>query len=83
MIAEPPRAVLERLRAVDWYGDWDMAASHSRSRALLMREHMRRAAARQEARREIACAGGCADVRAANRRSPQQVTGCSEMFNRF
>ncbi|MFB6875467.1 hypothetical protein [Streptomyces sp. NPDC056323] len=44
MSAEPPRAVLERLRAVDWYGDWDMAVSHSRSRALLMREHMRRAA---------------------------------------
>ncbi|MEU0626654.1 hypothetical protein [Streptomyces sp. NPDC005989] len=44
MSAEPPRAVLERLRAVDWYGDWDMAGSHSRSRALLMREYMRRAA---------------------------------------
>ncbi|MCX5109218.1 hypothetical protein OOK13_11880 [Streptomyces sp. NBC_00378] len=44
MSTELPRAVLERLRAVDWYGDWDMASSHSRSRALLMREYMRRAA---------------------------------------
>ncbi|MFJ2896717.1 hypothetical protein ACIO87_17755 [Streptomyces sp. NPDC087218] len=44
MSTEPPHAVLERLRAVDWYGDWDTASSHSRSRALLMREYMRRAA---------------------------------------
>ncbi|MFE9098358.1 hypothetical protein [Streptomyces sp. NPDC007264] len=42
--AEPPRAVLERLRAVDWYGDWDVATAHTRSRALLMREYLRRAA---------------------------------------
>ncbi|MCX4845080.1 hypothetical protein [Streptomyces sp. NBC_00893] len=44
MSTELPRAVLERLRAVDWYGDWDTAYSHSRSRALLMREYLRRAA---------------------------------------
>ncbi|MET9919409.1 hypothetical protein ABZZ04_20245 [Streptomyces sp. NPDC006435] len=44
MSTELPRAVLERLRAVDWYGDWDAASGHSRSRALLMREYMRRAA---------------------------------------
>ncbi|BAC71805.1 MULTISPECIES: hypothetical protein [Streptomyces] len=42
--AELSRAVLERLRAVDWHGDWDVANSHTRSRALLMREYMRRAA---------------------------------------
>ncbi|MEU9370392.1 hypothetical protein AB0D71_38145 [Streptomyces avermitilis] len=44
MSAELSRAVLERLRAVDWYGDWDVAGSYTRSRALLMREYMRRAA---------------------------------------
>ncbi|MGQ7752280.1 hypothetical protein ACUN29_27970 [Streptomyces sp. WC2508] len=44
MSAELPRAVLERLRSVDWYGDWDVANGHSRSRALLMREYLRRAA---------------------------------------
>ncbi|MEU6119004.1 hypothetical protein ABZ840_31255 [Streptomyces sp. NPDC047117] len=36
--------MLERLRTVDWYGDWDKANSHRRSRALLMREYLRRAA---------------------------------------
>ncbi|MFI9030775.1 hypothetical protein [Streptomyces sp. NPDC053560] len=41
--AELPRAVLEQLRAVDRYGDWDKANSHRRSRALLMREYLRRA----------------------------------------
>ncbi|MGW1193554.1 hypothetical protein [Streptomyces sp. NPDC002559] len=44
MSTEPPCAVLERLRAVDWYGNWEAAESRSRSRALLMREYMRRAA---------------------------------------
>ncbi|MEV8455337.1 hypothetical protein AB0467_26120 [Streptomyces sp. NPDC052095] len=44
MSTEPPRAVLERLRTVDWYGDWETARGHSRSRALLMREYLRRAA---------------------------------------
>ncbi|WP_405613834.1 hypothetical protein [Streptomyces sp. NBC_00076] len=41
---EPSRAVLERLREVDWYGDWDKSSVHTRSRALLMREYLRRAA---------------------------------------
>ncbi|MGR6970495.1 hypothetical protein ACU639_12940 [Streptomyces cynarae] len=44
MSAELSRAVLERLRAVEWYGDWDVASAHTRSRALLMREYLRRAA---------------------------------------
>ncbi|MEU2675208.1 hypothetical protein ABZ622_41820 [Streptomyces sp. NPDC007164] len=44
MSTELPRTVLERLRSVDWYGDRDLADSHSRSRALLMREYLRRAA---------------------------------------
>jgi hypothetical protein len=37
------RSVLERLRGVQWY-DWDLAVAHTRSRALLMREYLRRAA---------------------------------------
>jgi hypothetical protein len=41
---ELSRAVLDRLCAVDWYGDWDVASAHTRSRALLMREYLRRAA---------------------------------------
>jgi hypothetical protein len=36
--------LLDRLVSVDWYGDWDVAVSHTRSRALLMREYLRRAA---------------------------------------
>ncbi|MFI8993774.1 hypothetical protein [Streptomyces sp. NPDC053542] len=44
MSAGLPRGVLEELRTVDWYGDWDTANSHRRSRALLMREYLRRAA---------------------------------------
>ncbi|MFE5240138.1 MULTISPECIES: hypothetical protein [unclassified Streptomyces] len=35
--------VLSRLRAVDW-GDWTAAFEHARSRALLMREYLRRSA---------------------------------------
>jgi hypothetical protein len=41
--------VLDRLRAVDWYGDWDVSTAHTRSRALLMREYLRRAALWAEA----------------------------------
>ncbi|MCM3266476.1 hypothetical protein M3765_21140 [Streptomyces thermoviolaceus] len=44
MTVELSRAVLDRLCAVDWYGDWDVASAHTRSRALLMREYLRRAA---------------------------------------
>ncbi|MGR6970491.1 hypothetical protein ACU639_12915 [Streptomyces cynarae] len=44
MSAELSRAVLDRLRAVEWYGDWDVASVHTRSRAVLMREYLRRAA---------------------------------------
>ncbi|MGW0737017.1 hypothetical protein [Streptomyces sp. NPDC002851] len=43
MTDEPSRAVLERLRSVHW-DDWDEAFDHPHSRALLMREYMRRAA---------------------------------------
>ncbi|MFI5944981.1 hypothetical protein ACIBCB_32740 [Streptomyces uncialis] len=45
---EGPRAVLDRLRAVD-QDDWERAFAHRWSRALLMREHMRRAALWAEA----------------------------------
>ncbi|WP_237305344.1 hypothetical protein [Streptomyces sp. SAT1] len=44
MSTELSRTVLERLRTVEWYGDWDTATAHTRSRALLMREFMRRSA---------------------------------------
>ncbi len=44
MTAELPRTVLDRLRSVSWYGDWEVSTAHTRSRALLMREYMRRAA---------------------------------------
>ncbi|WP_274563168.1 hypothetical protein [Streptomyces spiramyceticus] len=37
-------ATLERLRAVDWSGDWDYAFGHAQSRRLLMHEHLRRSA---------------------------------------
>jgi hypothetical protein len=40
---QPERAVLERLQAVTW-DDWDTAVEHTRSRAALMREYLRRAA---------------------------------------
>lgn len=35
--------MLERLRAVEWNGDWDDAFKHVMSRRLLMREYLRRA----------------------------------------
>ncbi|WP_326588267.1 hypothetical protein [Streptomyces sp. NBC_01294] len=35
--------VLERLRAVEWDGDWDDVFAHVMSRRLLMREYLRRA----------------------------------------
>ncbi|MFJ3515441.1 MULTISPECIES: hypothetical protein [unclassified Streptomyces] len=35
--------VLERLRAVEWDGDWDDVLAHVMSRRLLMREYLRRA----------------------------------------
>ncbi|MFJ9420171.1 hypothetical protein ACIRPT_39350 [Streptomyces sp. NPDC101227] len=38
----PP--VLNRLRAVEWIGDWDYAFGHAVSRRILLREYMRRAA---------------------------------------
>ncbi|MEU1596296.1 hypothetical protein ABZ468_26405 [Streptomyces sp. NPDC005708] len=44
MSTELSRTVLDRLRAVGWYGDWDVASARTRSRALLMREYLRRAA---------------------------------------
>ncbi|GLX41637.1 hypothetical protein Sros01_77100 [Streptomyces roseochromogenus] len=36
--------VLSRLRAVDWMGDWDFAFDRVKSRRVLFREYMRRAA---------------------------------------
>ncbi|MCX4629010.1 hypothetical protein [Streptomyces sp. NBC_01443] len=36
-------AMLERLRAVEWTGDWDDAVAHVMSRRVLMREYLRRA----------------------------------------
>ncbi|MEV3989886.1 hypothetical protein AB0J57_13380 [Streptomyces sp. NPDC049837] len=43
MTESPSRQVLERLRAVDWADDL-AASDHANSRALLMREYLRRAA---------------------------------------
>lgn len=43
MTGDMPGAALDRLRAIDW-DDWAEAFDHSRSRALLMREYLRRAA---------------------------------------
>ncbi|MFH8382017.1 hypothetical protein ACH4E7_13865 [Kitasatospora sp. NPDC018058] len=43
MTDDPSRVVLERLRAVEW-SDWDGALAHTRSRAALMREYLRRSA---------------------------------------
>lgn len=43
MNEELAQRTLSRLRAVDW-DDWDTSASHARSRAVLMREYMRRIA---------------------------------------
>lgn len=43
MTGELPRAVLERIRSVDWGGE-GAAFDHARSRALLMKEYLRRAA---------------------------------------
>ncbi|MEO3751587.1 hypothetical protein [Streptomyces sp. B6B3] len=43
MSGTAPRTVLERLRVIVW-NDWDQAFGHRRSRALLMREYLRRAA---------------------------------------
>lgn len=36
-------AVLERLRTVEWTGDWEDAVAHVMSRRVLMREYLRRA----------------------------------------
>ncbi|MCX4745567.1 hypothetical protein OG455_08525 [Kitasatospora sp. NBC_01287] len=43
MTDDPSRAALDRVRAVVW-NDWDGAFEHTRSRAALMREYLRRAA---------------------------------------
>ena len=43
MTDHPSRTVLERLRAIDWSDD-SKAFEHANSRALLMREYLRRAA---------------------------------------
>lgn len=42
-MTDPSRVVLERLRAVEW-SDWDGALAHTRSRAALVREYLRRSA---------------------------------------
>ncbi|MFF4324798.1 hypothetical protein [Streptomyces sp. NPDC001568] len=38
------RVVLDRLRAVEWAGEWDFAFGHVKSRRVLFREYLRRAA---------------------------------------
>ncbi|MFG3099441.1 hypothetical protein ACGFZL_02730 [Streptomyces sp. NPDC048182] len=43
MTEDSALTVLDRIRAIDW-DDWGAAFDHSRSRALLMREYLRRAA---------------------------------------
>lgn len=44
MTSQTAFLTLERLRAIEWPGDWDHALTHAPSRRLLMREYMRRAA---------------------------------------
>ena len=44
MTAEEPRIVLDRLRDITWDDDFTTSLRHARSRALLMREYLRRAA---------------------------------------
>lgn len=44
MAGDAASRVLERLRAVEWCGDWDFAFGHVKSRRVLLREYMRRAA---------------------------------------
>ena len=44
MTADEPRIVLDRLRAVTWDDEFTTSLRHARSRALLMREYLRRAA---------------------------------------
>jgi len=40
----PSSIMLDRLRSVEWIGDWDYTMGHMMSRRLLMREYLRRAA---------------------------------------
>ncbi|MFC9625241.1 hypothetical protein ACFTXM_36525 [Streptomyces sp. NPDC056930] len=44
MTNESTLALLERVRAADWSGDWDHAFEHAQSRRLLMHEYLRRSA---------------------------------------
>ncbi|GAA2488116.1 hypothetical protein [Streptomyces gobitricini] len=44
MTAVEPRRTLDRLRSIAWDTDFDVPLRHARSRALLMREYLRRAA---------------------------------------
>jgi hypothetical protein len=43
-VTEEPRIVLDRLRAITWDDDFSVSLAHARSRAVLMREYLRRAA---------------------------------------
>ncbi|MCF3146247.1 hypothetical protein [Streptomyces platensis] len=44
MTESPSSVMLNRLRGVEWIGDWDYTMGHVMSRRLLMREYLRRAA---------------------------------------
>ncbi|MFC6066967.1 hypothetical protein [Streptomyces ochraceiscleroticus] len=44
MTAQEPRVVLDRIRGITWDDDFSVSLGHARSRALLMREYLRRAA---------------------------------------
>lgn len=44
MTQDAPRLLLDRLRAITWDDDFSVPLLHARSRALLMREYLRRAA---------------------------------------
>ncbi|MFF8831884.1 hypothetical protein [Streptomyces sp. NPDC015131] len=44
MTAAESRRVMDRLHAIPWEADFDVSLRHARSRALLMREYLRRAA---------------------------------------
>ncbi|MFF4492427.1 hypothetical protein [Streptomyces sp. NPDC001546] len=62
----PPAAAptLERLRAVEWAGDWDTAFAHVTSRRVLSREYLRRAAVWSQAYPEAEAAWPFFDITA-------------------
>jgi hypothetical protein len=56
--------MLERLRAVEWAGDWDVAFGHVKSRRVLFREYLRRAAVWSQTYPESAAAWPFYDITA-------------------